>query len=84
MPHPVMAALAWRPADVTFVSPITPQRADYKDVAFLSQWFLAPSGRMLAVKDTRLPLATHRCGAGGGEGSGPGAGPGDSGEAGRA
>ncbi|GIL62934.1 hypothetical protein Vafri_17128 [Volvox africanus] len=34
--------------------------ADYKNVAFLSRWFLSPAGRLLSRKQTRLPVGVHK------------------------
>ncbi|GIL69789.1 hypothetical protein Vretimale_10160 [Volvox reticuliferus] len=36
------------------------EKADYKNVAFLSRWFLSPAGRLLSRKQTRLPVGVHR------------------------
>ncbi|GLC55961.1 hypothetical protein PLESTB_001049400 [Pleodorina starrii] len=36
------------------------EKADYKNVAFLSRWFLSPAGRLLPRRQTRLPVHVHK------------------------
>ncbi|KAG2437388.1 hypothetical protein HXX76_006040 [Chlamydomonas incerta] len=36
------------------------EKADYKNVAFLTRWFLSPAGRLLPRRQTRLPVAVHK------------------------
>ncbi|EFJ43335.1 mitochondrial ribosomal protein S18 [Volvox carteri f. nagariensis] len=36
------------------------EKADYKNVAFLTRWFLSPGGRLLSRRHTRLPVAVHK------------------------
>ncbi|KXZ54306.1 hypothetical protein GPECTOR_5g391 [Gonium pectorale] len=58
---------AAKPADAQRRSGVTrpsaaevKQKADYKNVAFLTTWFLSPAGRLLPRKETRLPVQLHR------------------------
>ncbi|GLI62526.1 hypothetical protein VaNZ11_005184 [Volvox africanus] len=52
--HPDMGAVR-RPSAAEVM-----EKADYKNVAFLSRWFLSPAGRLLSRKQTRLPVGVHK------------------------